>query len=419
MTTKAQGITLPFRKDAPSLRDYNIDSTGATDVTASIQALLDTCTSLIIPEGLYKITGLEIKSTSPLRELITEGFPKFVLTSALNSVALKVSKPQFLDIGDLELTATGTSTDGLNTVGISLPAESYVNLGKIRATNFSSKGLLSTASVFIGIKEFTCSSCAVGLSLQKSGVGTPNTVISIGRAYISGCNRGFESDGTVALDVGLLVLEYSGNATTPDGALHLTATTGIIKSLYFEANNRNKVLTDSTVVIGAKYELAATAADVISYVGLAFSDRGYTQTIGNTIKTRFLKPDDLGSQDLQIGSNLVAPLAGTSVKFGDVTTETLKGTVPNATWTTVKALVGQSGAGESRQSYRYAVYAGQAGSTTGYDSGYILNGIIYSDSGAVPAWLRINAGNLQLNITSAGVGLNYGCTLVIYNAIGA
>ena len=418
MTTKAQGITLPFKKDAPSLKDYNIDSTGATDVTVAIQTLLDTCSSLIIPDGLYKITGLEIKSTSPLRELITEGAPKFNLIPSNNAIALKISKPQFVEIGDLEFNSLGTVSDGLNIEAISLSQNSYVNIGKLRCTNFSGSGLLSTASTFLGIKEFSCNSCTSGLNLQKSGTGTPNTTTSIGRAYISGCSRGFESNGTVSLDVGLLVLEYSGNATTSDGALHLTSTTGIIKSLYFEANNRNKVLTDSAVVIGSKYELAATAPDVISYVGLAFSDRGYTQTIGNTIKTRFLKPDDLGSQDLQIGSNLLIPLAGTSAKFGDITTETLKGTVPNATWTTIKALSGQSGAGESRQSYRYAVYAGQAGSTTGYDSGYILNGTIYSDSGAIPGWLRVSAGNLQLNIASAGVGLNYGCTLIIYNAIG-
>jgi hypothetical protein len=50
-----------------------------------------------------------------------------------------------------------------------------------------------------------------------------------------------------------------------------------------------------------------------------------------------LLPDDISGYDLNIGENLVAPLSGGSVRWGESTTETIKGTVPANTWTTIKS----------------------------------------------------------------------------------
>jgi len=189
--------------------------------------------------------------------------------------------------------------------------------------------------------------------------------------------------------------------------------------LYCEANNRNIIIDDATVDFIGKYIFAATAADIITYSGISFNERGVVQVLPYEIQTPRLKPDSLTGRDLTIGENLVAPVAGGSVKWGETTTERVTGTLTSGTWTTIYTLSGQSGDGAARKGYRYAVYAGRADLTTGYDTGVILNGTLYSDSGSNPAWLRVSGNSLQINVTQSSYGLDYGLSLMITNGIGA
>jgi hypothetical protein len=405
------------------VRWFGAKGDGSTDDTAAIQATFDCgATGVLIPgrEGeVYLTTGVEIDTSSAVREVITTGFPTLKLSAALNRVALTISKAQYVRVGDLRYLSSGTKGDGLNTVGLKLAdGQSYMSFGHQRFEEFSGRGAQLIQTVYIGFDQVTAVNCVRGISLEKDGGGVQCTVTNIKRAYISSCTRGVFSDGGVNTTIEDLIIEYSGHATDVDGALHLIAGTTRIGTAYTEANERNLVMNDAKLVFGSRYWFPGTAADSISYSGTSFDERGVSMMTYEGITTPRINADDVANLDLTIGENLVVPVAGGSVQYGDLTTETIRGTAVSATWTTVKALSGQSGDGSSRVSYRYAIYAGRSDQTTGYDSGVILNGVIYSDTGSVPAWLRIDSGNFQIQITSATYGLDYGCTLVVNNAIG-
>lgn len=158
-----------------------------------------------------------------------------------------------------------------------------------------------------------------------------------------------------------------------------------------------------------RYKLAATAPDIVTYSASPFDFRGTTIVNSNDVSTRFLKPDSDAGYDLQLGTNLIAPLAGGSVKFGDTTTETLNGLATASTWTTVKAIPAteMTGATQQKAAYFYTIYAGYADLSTGFDFGTIFNDTLRSFTGTTPAWLRLNTQNIQVNIASSSYGLTY------------
>ena len=406
-------------RDTVSVKDFGAVGDGVADDTAAIQAALNSgATHVVIEEttNSYRITAITIPST--VKEIVTIGQPRLTCVAATNSVAITDNAGQFFKCGDMRLVSTGTKGDGLNTVGIYLASKSYQRFGRLRFENFSLAGLRQIQTVFIEVQEVTGNDCNRIISLERDGASVPCVEARFGRCYLSGSTRGLFSNGTVNLSVDELVLEYSGSSSSTDGALHLVTSSALIGSFYCEANQRNLVFTDSPVVFTQRYVLAATAADVISYSGLAFDRRGITQLDGNTVRATKLLADDISNLDLIVGENLTVPVAGGSVKWGTYTVERATGTATSATWTTIKTLTGQSGGGETRLSYRYEVYAGRSDLTTGYDKGSIINGTLYSDTGSNPAWLRVSGNDLQVNITSSSYGLNWGLTTTTAGAIG-
>jgi hypothetical protein len=406
-----------------SVKDFGAVGDGVADDSAAIQAAIDSGAEYIsIPEGTYRLTtGIVIAPTDPVVSIVGLGLPTLLLDVAAAAKTIEIQTVKlFLTIENLILDSTGTKNDAYDTYGIFADVSAYLTFTNIRTTNFSGAGIECRGCVYIGFNNFTASSCGYGLSFVKSGAGNQNTAMTVNRAYISGCERGFYDNGGVDIVVNSLVMEYCGNASTTDGALHLVASTVVLTFPYWEANYRNVVSDDSIVQMQNIYGWGtATAPDIISYTGVASSMRGWSVNLGYEISTANIKADTYTNRDLTIGENLVVPVAGGSVSFGGQTMETIKGTAVSTVWTTVKALTGQSGDGAARKSYRYAIYAGTSDLTTGYDSGSILNGVIYSDSGATPAWLRIDSNNLQVNITNTSYGLFYGCRLTVNEGIGA
>ena len=406
-----------------SVKDFGAVGDGVADDSAAIQAAIDSGAEYIsIPEGTYRLTtGIVITPTDPVVSIVGLGLPTLLLDVAAAAKTIEIQTVKlFLTIENLILDSTGTKNDAYDTYGIFADVSAYLTFTNIRTTNFSGAGIECRGCVYVGFNNFTASSCGYGLSFVKSGAGNQNTAMTVNRAYISGCERGFYDNGGVDIVVNSLVMEYCGNASTTDGALHLVASTVVLTFPYWEANYRNVVSDDSIVQMQNIYGWGtATAPDIISYTGVASSMRGWSVNLGYEISTANIKADTYTNRDLTIGENLVVPVAGGSVSFGGQTMETIKGTAVSTVWTTVKALTGQSGDGAARKSYRYAIYAGTSDLTTGYDSGSILNGVIYSDSGATPAWLRIDSNNLQVNITNTSYGLFYGCRLTVNEGIGA
>lgn len=404
-------------RDAVSVKDFGAVGDGIVDDTIAIQAALDSGnTQIIVPAGTYLVSGLEIKSDSSVRDFIGMGQPIIKLTTGTNKVALLISK-FFVTVDNFIFDSTGTKTDGNSTIGISLPSKAYTKFTNLYFKNYSYAGMKIVQCVYLTAINVDVLNCNYGLSFELSG-SIPCTAVAVTNAYITGCLRGINLNATdFYLDN--VIFEYCGSTSTNDAALYMPGAYGTIRNLYTEANNRNIYSLDSGVSFISPYILAATAADVISYVGTAGNQRGWVTINAAGITAPRIGPDTVAGYDLVIGTNLTAPLAGTSVNFGGQTMQTIKGTATTATWTTVTALSGQSGDGAARLTYRYSIYAGRADLTTGYDSGVILNGVLYSDSGSTPAWLRVNSGNLQVNITGTSYGLSYGCTLTIINAIGA
>lgn len=391
------------------------------DVSAAISAAIASGNKTILfPDGGYRVnSGFVITTSTLARQFIGEGQPTIKLYTAVQASIFEVQPGnQFLYFKNLRLDSNGSKNDGLQTYGILTANLAYSQFDDIRCTNFSGAGMEHRQCVYLIVNNYTCNNCSYGLSWQKY-LGIQCTAATVNSAYISGCLRGVTQDGAVAMQYNQLILEYCGDTVSSDAAFHLDGGQCQANYLYCEANNRNIIIDDATVDFIGKYVFAATAPDIISYSGISFDQRGVVQVLPYEIQTPRLKPDSLTGRDLTIGENLVAPVAGGSVKWGQTTTERVAGTLTSGTWTTIYTLSGQSGDGAARKGYRYAVYAGRADLTTGYDTGVILNGTLYSDSGSNPAWLRVSGNSLQINVTQSSYGLDYGLSLMITNGIGA
>ena len=396
-------------RESVSVLDFGADATGVADSTLAIQRALDSgATEVVVPPGTYKITGVEIKSTSSVKKLRGVGQPTFSLVTGSNRVALLVSKV-FTEVEDFKFVSTGNKSDGNNTVGIKMPSIAYTGFRRLHFDGFSLRGMQIIQCVYCVISEIVVQNCTYGLSFEVDANGVQCTAYSVESAYISGCTRGISQQISVAAVYRLIIMEYCGSATTNDGAFHAAGGSADLIMPYWEANYRNLVATDAAISILQQYALTAAAPDIVTYVGAAFNLRGTTRVSSNGIETRYLKPDSISGYDLQIGENLFAPLAGGSVRFGNETMLSANGTLTSATWTTVYSIpaIEMSGAAAQRAMYEYTCYAGYADLTTGFDSGTVLNGTMRSFSGTLPAWLRINGNDIQMNVTGSSYGLYY------------
>lgn len=400
-----------------NILDFGADPTGINDSTTAIQTALDSGAKMVVfPQGTYLTTGVEIKNTSAVEQLVGIGAPELKLDSGTNRTALTVSK-NYVNVSDVVLISSGSKTDGNATVGIKQSTGvAYTSYTNIRMADFSSRAIQIRQCVYSQFNNLVIYNSNYGLSLEAVG-GIPCTTVTINEAYFSGCTRGISGENVAACTINNPIFEYCGSATNVDGALHIEVGLYTLTFPYWEANERNVVSIDAKFQFVYQYVLAATAANVITYSGVPVGERGATVIQPYGINTPRLNADVITNRDLEIGENLIVPVAGGSVNFGGLTRETITGNITSGVWNTIKTLSGQSGGGETRLSYRYAVYMGRADLTTGYDTGVILNGTLYSDTGSNPAWLRVSGNDLQLNVTAASYGLTYGCALTITNPI--
>jgi hypothetical protein len=399
--------------------DYGADPTGAVDSQPAIQAAIDAgAIDIVIPAGTYRVnSNITITAASAVKSITGIGNVVLKLYTAVQSQIFYLPSPapsyptkQFLSISNLTLDSNGTKNDAYFTYGILSVNTSYSQFNTIRSTNFSGAGLELRGCVYVGVSNYTAGSCFYGLSFQKNTLGSQCTAVRVDRAYISGCTRGVTQNGAVDMVYDAIVMEYCGSTTTTDGALHISGGTANFNFPYFEANFRNIVAVDAELTIQTIYgNGTGTAPDSITYVGTASNQRGWDVSFGYKHTMARLDADSYTGRDLEIGTNLIVPLAGGSVKFGNETMAVSSGTLTNATWTTVYTIpsVELSGGSNERAMYEYTCYAGAADLSTGFDSGTIMNGTLRSYSGSTPAWLRLSSNTVQMNVTGASYGLLY------------
>jgi DNA/RNA endonuclease YhcR with UshA esterase domain len=380
------------------------------DVTTAMQAALDSgAQEVIVPPGAYRVIGLEIKSGSVLTKFIGSGTPTISLVTGSNRKAITISKSQFVTISGFIITSTGSVSDGNLTKGIYAESKSFMQFDNLRFTNFSESGFEAKQVVYFTLTNITAADCLYGITFSSS-IAAPCTTCSVTSSYITGCARGIFQESGVQMVYKDCIFEYCGTTGGNNGAFHANGGGALLIGAYFEANERNIVASDTGLTFENKYELAAAAGNVITYVGAPFDFRGTTAIYSNTINTRFLAPDTISGYDLQLGTNLIAPLAGGSVAFGNQTMAVANGSLTSATWTTVYTIPAAEVTGTAVNAlamYEYTCYAGAADLSTGFDSGTIMNSTLRSYSGSTPAWLRLSSNLVQMNVTNSSYGLLY------------
>jgi len=379
------------------------------DVTPALQAALDSgAQEVIVPPGTYRITGLEIKIGSVLTTLRGQGNPTLSLVTSSNAKAITISKSQFVNISGFNITSAGSISDGNSTRGIYAESKSFMQFSNLRFTNFSASGFEAKQVVYFTLTNVTVADCLYGISFTSSAVALCTTC-TVNSSYITGCPRGIFQESGVQMVYNNCVFEYCGTTGGNNGAFHASGGGALLVGAYFEANQRNIVANDTGLTFISKTEFAASTGNVITYFGAPFDFRGTVNIGSNTINTRFLSPDAISGYDLQLGTNLVAPLVGGSVVFGNETMYVASGTLTNATWTTIYTIptAENSGNFSARALYEYTCFAGSADLGTGFDAGTIMNGVLTSYSGSTPAWLRISSNLVQMNVTSSSYGLNF------------
>lgn len=383
-------------------------NTGSIDVTTAFQAALDSgAQEVIVPQGKYRITGLEIKIASVLTTLRGQGNPTLLLVTASNAKAITISKSQFVTISGFIITSTGLSTDGNSTRGIYAESKSFMQFNNLRFTNFSAAGFEAKQVVYFTLTGITAADCLYGIAFTSSAV-APCTTCTVTSSYITGCTRGIFQESGVQMVYKDCIFEYSGTSSNTNGAFHALGGGALLIGAYFEANQRNIVASDTGLSFISKYELAATAANVVTYVGAPFDFRGTVNIGTNDISLRFLKPDSISGYDLYFGENLVAPLAGGSAVFGHETMYVATGTLTSATWTTIYTIPAAEVTGtivNLQALYEYTCYAGTSDLSTGFDAGTIMNSTLRSYSGSTPVWLRLSSNLVQMNVTASSYGL--------------
>jgi hypothetical protein len=407
--------------------DYGADSTGVADSTTAIQAALNSGSkSVYIPFGTYKITS-ELLITGEGITVYGDGCGAGasinvttikLYTSVASTIALRSTATQTI-LRDICFESNSGSADGLALIGFKHAKATSGSVGRcisrnLRFLNFSYAAIQLKQTIDYGLENVQTVGGRYGVDIGKSQDGTVvSTTVTLANFYVTtAAEAGFFCTSITTLGIRNCIFEYCGTGasyTATGAAIYAVSAGSTMYNCYFEANYRNYNLNSAFVKISPT-EGSTTVPNLIVYnPGIASASRGYTDIRSNTVKTRFLLGNDY---DLQFGENLIAPLAGGSVEFGNMTTENLTGTITSGIWNTIKTFTDQTGAMNARASYQYTIWTGQADKPNGFDSGTIMNEAIYSASGSLPAWIQMSGSDLQLNFTDTSYGLNWKLVLV-------
>lgn len=409
-------------REMPSLTDF----AGATAQAQFDNAKANGVRWLRIPSGTYSITRWNIAESDTLDGLLFDRGARLVFPATLNNIGLDIQKSLFRIRGEAWVDSAGTPGDGMNTTCIrfgdpAIVGKAYIDVERYNVNGASKRGLVFYQPVFVQVGGGRSQSCKYSFSVEPA-LGIGGSVVKLGPTYTTACSRAINLEMCSYAVIEQPVVEYCGETATSDGALHFVSCGKIaIHGRYAEANLRNMVKTDAGVVFYGGDNFAATAADIKTYVGAAEVDRGTTEITSSGIYASRLGWDRTDNRDLQIGPTLplggmVVPKTGASAQWCMDTKWQVKGTLTNATWTTVAAIPAteMTGATHQKASYKVTCYAGFADLSTGFVSGTIINNVLYMDGGiAIPAWLRFDAASssLQMLVTSSSYGLLYNVVL--------
>jgi hypothetical protein len=312
----ASGVGAVYRtiqdksRDIVSVRDFGAVGDGVTNDTAAIQAALDSGANCVhIPAGSYRITGITVPST--VLEIRGIGKPTINVVAATNAVGFTVVQ-YYTRIYNLIIKSTGTNVDGLNTKGVvfgsDTTAAGYCWAESLELWNFSSRGIQVKQSIYMGLADIVCRSCYYGISIETAN-SIPTTTTSIDRCYITGSVRAINLSSCVVGTLKDCVLEYSGDSVTSDGALHIISGRNIaVINSYFEANGRNRVITNGSATF-INVELGtAPSPDIINQSGLSASDRGFTTLLNSGVITRKNVIEEVGGKWSVVKSDSVTSI---------------------------------------------------------------------------------------------------------------
>lgn len=400
-----------------SVRAFGAKGDGLTDDDAAIEAAIRSgAKALLFPAGIYRTRGVLFSDSDKVLSVHFEPGARLQLEAGVRRIALDVQKSVFSITGICDVKSSGVVNDGFGTIGIRhgnpRVGRSYFQLDRVRIENFSGSGFISYAPVYAQVGRADIYACGMGMVFERLEGGGSACAVVVDRAYINGGRRGFSADGVSWGDIGTLILEYGGSAVSQDGALHLRQCAQLlIRNLYGEQNLRNRVFQDTTPVFLVGDMMAAKAADIVTYYGVPFDERGITSIRGNTIHTARIRPDRIGRQDLAIGKDIVVDHETEKVRFGKTTTVSDSGVLRGGNaWTTVALISGQVGDVASRKAYNYVARLHRGDGVGEFDAGTILNGVLHSHAGMTPGWMRLVNNNLQFR-GAAGADLNWGLTL--------
>lgn len=403
---KATIVGDEFFEHFGAVGDYDGVSLGTDDTVAITAAFAANISSIRGMDGKKYLSDPISTVNASITSILCDGLCElYTRCDALNDIGVDISGRQFLELDGIHFHSTGTTADGLATVGVKINPSSVLKVGsRFRAIGYSNKGLQILQCVHAEIDRPVINSGAdqgIGISLEKNG-GVPCTTIIIRHPYIFGGTNGIRSDGTILLTLEEPIFELGGSSTTADGAMHLIATTALIHSPYWENCPRNMVLDDSLVtILGPIYgEATGTAPDSITYTGVAGASRGVAALENNLLSIRGIGPDTRAGLDLTIGENLIAPVSGGPVRVGKNTMEQFSGTAVESTWTTVYTHFPATGADvRARTTYRVNLRTGTTGAAAQCVDFMLNNDVIsMTDGSAVPAWLRQTGNAIQVNI---------------------
>lgn len=331
---------------AVSVKAYGAKGDGVTDDTAAIHKARDSGASILyFPPGIYMTTGLVFSSSDSVVKLdlgarldINDtGGATIKLISDTSRIAIDIQKSPFTVTGG-QLTSTGTTFDGLATIGIrhgnSTQGRYDLHIDNILINEaFSSRAIQTIANVNVTIENCRLYGGSTDLgSLCYVIASEPNgfsgsTSVTLRNNYINGGLRGIYLNATSWVTYDRNIIEYSGTTSTLsyDAALHLV-NCGIFvgQNLYGEANKRNKFFTDSTTILLNDEMFAATAPDVVNYSGLAFDSRGNLRMTNRSIQVGDWLPDPNVSRSTTAGLHLEGSGSGLTLALNKVQVLTVR-----------------------------------------------------------------------------------------------